>query len=323
MTEAILSNIILGESGVIRELRALIMRVAPLDLPVVVQGPTGAGKELVAQALHAASGRVGKSVAFNVCAVPDAMFEDALFGHVRGAFTGATSDALGYLLEADRGTIFLDEIGGLSLPLQAKLLRVIETRRFRPVGARADRTSDFRVIAATNQPLDELVEEGLFRSDLMHRLCGIVISVPPLRERVEDIPIIARHFLRTVSAHSTPPEITDDAIRVLQEYDWPGNVRELRHTLERAVALHDGRTIGPDDIKATIGGFRRRHSATSTSPSASTRMRLFEVLDQLDWDTQRAASHLGVHRSTIYRWMQKYGIKRPSFHYDTTSNHPG
>lgn len=298
---------IVGNSPAVRELRALISRVAPLELPIVIQGPTGAGKELVAQALHAASGRPGRCVAVNVCAIADSMFEDALFGHVRGAFTGATADSPGYLAEAHQGTLFLDEIGGLGLPLQAKLLRVIETREFRPVGGIRDRRSDFRVVAATNEPIDALVATGRFRADFAHRLSGVVITVPPLRDRLEDIPELVRHFMRLL-AGSTPIQVTDGALRALQEHDWPGNVRELRHTLERALALSGRRVIGRSEILHALRGAGRFQCFDA---GASARSRLLEALEACAWDTALVALRFGVHRTTIYRRMRRYGIPVP------------
>src|SRR6185436_15443756 len=189
---------LLGESPVMCRVRALIAMVAPTRLPVLVHGATGTGKEIVAAAIHAESGRRGAFVAFNVCAIGDSMFEDALFGHVRGAYTGAVQDAQGFLREANSGTAFFDEISGLALPLQAKLLRAIELGVFRPIGARHDATSDFRVVAATNEHIHDLVANGRFRADLAHRLGGVVIDLPPLAERVEDIGLLARHFVRGV-----------------------------------------------------------------------------------------------------------------------------
>src|SRR5678816_48003 len=171
---------LIGDSFPMQRLRALIARVAPTNVPVLIEGATGTGKELVAAMLHRLSGRGGAFVPFNVCALPDSMFEDALFGHVKGAYTGAAGDTLGYLREANGGTAFFDEISGLALGLQPKLLRAIETRTIRAVGSSRDVTSDFRVVAATNECLDELVDAGRFRADLNHRLSGLVLTVPTL-----------------------------------------------------------------------------------------------------------------------------------------------
>lgn len=307
--------VMIGDSPAMRSLRALIKRAAPLDLPVLIQGPTGAGKELVAQALHAASGRPGRCVAVNICAIPDAMFEATLFGHVRGAFTGATADARGYFEEADGGTLFLDEIGGLALPLQAKLLRVIETGEFRPIGARADKRSTFRTVAATNEPIDVLVTGGHFRRDLAHRLAGIVINVPPLRERLEDIPALAQHFICAAGADRKPAKLTAGAIQALQSYDWPGNVRELRHVIQRALALREGTELRKRDIVIALhgGGISERpmNGQAMEQGSKSVRHRLLMTLEECAWDTAQAAARLGVHRATVYRQMHRYGIAKP------------
>lgn len=306
----------IGDSPVMRSLRSLIARVAPLDLPVLIQGPTGAGKELVARALHAQSGRPGRFVPINVCAIPDTMFESALFGHVRGAFTGATADAPGYLAEADRGTLMLDEISGLPLALQAKLLRAIETGEFRPIGGRADRCSRFRTVAATNEPLDDLVTASRFRSDLAHRLSGIVIHVPPLRDRLEDIPALVHHFIRRCTCGRGDARLTSGAIRMLQDYDWPGNVRELRHVVERAVAFSGKSVVERGDVEAALRPAGALHSSVrSIQPGdpfdTPARRRLLSVLEECGWDTARAASRLGIHRATIYRRMSRLGIITP------------
>ncbi len=298
-----------GSSSAMQSLRDLIERAAPLDLPVLIQGPTGSGKELVARALHEGSGRRGRFVAINVCAIPEAMFEATLFGHVRGAFTGATTDARGYLEEADHGTIFLDEISGLPLPLQAKLLRVIETREFRPIGARADRTSDFRLLAATNEPVEALVAEGRFRVDLAHRLMGMVINVPPLHERLSDVPALVRHFINNVVPEGCTVDVRDGALGVLYQHEWPGNVRELRMVVERALALSNQKVITRQDMLHALraGGLNgKRHWE---SPE---RNRLRQLLEECSWDTALAAKRLGVHRATVYRRMQRFGIKIPA-----------
>jgi transcriptional regulator with PAS, ATPase and Fis domain len=309
ISRSTIDPILVGESTAIREVRALVERVAPTRLSVLIQGPTGSGKELVARAVHAASGRRGRFVAFNVCAIADTMFEDALFGHMRGAFTGAASDTPGYLAEADQGTVFLDEIGSLEPNLQGKLLRAIEEGEFRPVGGRENRRSDFRVVSAINEPIDELIEEGRFRYDLLERLSGIVIRVPPLRERLEDIPPLVDHFLTHAAGTSNGVEMTLGARSLLQSYEWPGNVRELKHVIERSVALAGGHALGREEIEAAIrngsGAWRRE------APNSFARQQLLEVLAVSRWDTAAAAAHLGIHRATIYRRMHRFGIRVP------------
>lgn len=307
---------IVGNSVVMRDLRALIRRVAPTNLSVLIQGPTGAGKELVAQALHTASGRCGRFVPVNVCAIPETMFEDDLFGHVRGAFTGAISDKSGYLAEADRGTLLLDEIGSLALPLQAKLLRAIETGEYRPVGARNSRRSRFRVVTAINESLATLVTAGRFRSDLAERLSGIIIDVPPLSERPEDIPALAAHFAAAFSNGNPGATLTSGAIRMLQSHDWPGNVRELRHAVQRAIALSGRRVLGHEEIIDTLGLVEGTLTSNTPAPAedyphAAARRRLIQMLRECTWDTARVAERLGIHRATVYRRMDKLGIPAP------------
>jgi DNA-binding NtrC family response regulator len=305
MTDSHVSTMLIGDSLPMRQLRAVIGRVAASHLPVLIQGETGSGKELVARALHQQSGRSGSLVPLNVCAISDTMFEASMFGHVRGAFTGALRDAAGYLTEAHRGTLFLDEVSGLSLASQVKLLRAIETREFRPVGGRADHRSDFRLVAASNEDLGRLVERGQFRRDLVHRLGGIHLRVPPLRDRMEDVPMLAAHFAAV--ARGTQRDevvIAESAFRALQTHSWPGNVRELRQVIEASIALSSGR-VHEDDVAALI-------RATAFS-SAQIRLvnqgkDLLTHLDRCAWDVSEVASELGVHRATVYRRLRRLGI---------------
>ncbi|MGH7719653.1 MAG: sigma 54-interacting transcriptional regulator [Gemmatimonadaceae bacterium] len=307
MTENAIARLILGESSAIQTLHERIARVAPSDLPVLIQGPSGSGKELVAAALHQASGRSGSLVAFNVCALAETMFESQLFGHVRGAFTGATTDVPGFLTEAHRGTLFLDEISSLVAGAQAKLLRAIDTGSFRPVGARQDQRSDFRVVAATNDVLSELVTAGRFRLDLFQRLSGVVLHVPPLNERVDDIALLARHFVRQLGAGKGPPvDITSGAIRVLQQYEWPGNVRELRHVLAAAALLAPTPVLTADAVCAALQS--NPVAAGSADGQLLERRQLIALLEKVGGDTGRAALLLGVNRSTIYRRAWRLGV---------------
>jgi prepilin-type N-terminal cleavage/methylation domain-containing protein len=310
MSEQLLAEFIIGESAAMQHVRMLIMKLAPTTLPILIQGPTGSGKELVAQAIHRLSGRDGVLVAVNVCAISETMFEDALFGHVRGAFSGAIADRLGFLAEAHRGSIFLDEIGGLPLAAQVKLLRAIETGEYRPVGARSNRRSEFRVIAAANEDLRALAAAGRFRSDLLHRLGGVVITVPGIEQRVEDIPLLAQHFASRVSAGDTPSRLSAAAIRKLQDRPWPGNVRELKHLIEHAAAWAATPVIGSDDIAAvdTLTG----HVSTTIDADAVERRRLLAILEEHDWYVERAAKAVGVHRATFSSWLRRLGIQRPA-----------
>lgn len=300
---------LIGSSSPMRALRALIARVAPLRMPVLIEGATGTGKELAAALLHRDSGRTGSLVAFNVCALGDSMFEDALFGHVKGAYTGAVGESLGFLREANGGTAFFDEISGLPLPLQAKLLRAIETGVFRPIGAARDAMSDFRAVAATNEYLRELVEAGRFREDLMHRLSGITVRMPTLAERVDDIPELVRHFVRRAAPGEMP--IAPRAITLLQETPWPGNVRELRQVIDASVAFAHREL----DTQAVYAALAHR-SASVARPRQVTelaeRRELVTVLERALGDTGRAAQILGVHRATVYRRMRRHGIDVPT-----------
>ena len=294
---------LIGETPQMRDLRAVVVKVAHAAIPVLIEGPSGAGKELVAAALHGASGRNGSLVSLNVSAIADTMFEDALFGHVRGAFTGAASDVPGYLMEAHQGTLFLDEIGTLDLAVQAKLLRVLDTRAFRPVGARSDRCSDFRIISATNASLSALHEDGRFRLDLVQRLSGVTIVVPPLRDRLDDLPLLSAHLLARIGARRR--ELTDGAVEVLRTHAWPGNVRELRFVLERAVLLAGNGELTRTAIQRALS---RAEQASGTD---FARHRLADVLIAHDWNVKLAAPALGVHWTTLYRRMKQLGVGAP------------
>jgi DNA-binding NtrC family response regulator len=302
---------LIGDSRAMQELRAVVARLAPTRLAVLIHGPTGAGKELVAQALHVLSHRTGRFVPVNVAAVPDAMFEDEFFGHVRGAFTGAIRDRSGLLTEAHRGTLFLDEVGSFSATAQPKLLRVLETQLFRPVGARADQRSEFRTLAATNEELEDLIGAQRFRRDLRRRLAECVVYVPPLVDRREDIGPLAQHFAQRVTS-SRAIVITPDARRLLQSYDWPDNVRELRQTIECALALGDGMRVDANVLCAALGTRAAARPTVSSGEIALDRQRLVQVLEECDWNTATAAERIGVNRSTIYRRMWRFGVKSPA-----------
>jgi len=311
MAEHVIAERIIGVSSAIRRVREQIARVARLDLPVLIQGPTGSGKELVARALHAASQRPGRFVAFNVCAIPESLFEGTLFGYVKGAYTGAVSGASGYLADADHGTAFADEISGLPLSLQPKLLRAVELREYQQLGSSTDRRSNFRLVTATNEDLTALVAAGRFRSDLAERLSTIVIDVPPLADRREDIRLLVRYFASRAAANASGDVTTfdEDAMRVMQTYDWPRNVRELRNVVERACAFASGPTINADEVVSAMGKHGRQQSAPApTKGEEVERRQLLALLAEMGWDTARAAERLGVHRATIYRRMQRLGI---------------
>jgi len=317
-------SMLIGQSHAMQRLRARIAQVARLGVPVLVTGPTGAGKELVARALHAASGRRGNFVDVNACAIADSMFEDALFGHVRGAFTDAVRDKRGHLAEADDGTLFLDEIGDLSLVNQVKLLRAIDLGRFRPVGASRDAQSQFRTLAATNADLEALVRAGRFREDFYYRLRAAVIRVPPLAERREDIPELVYHFAR-LSSQSWELQVSSHAMAVLQAHHWPGNVRELRHVVECAIGLADepGR-LSAYDVGAALDDqclLRSRTDTTDGYPAfrsfagdaAALRRHLISVIRDEHGSITAAAKQFRVSPGTVYRWLRALGIPTPRY----------
>src|SRR3954452_2622977 len=246
---------IVGESSPIQEVLVKIEQMAPVSSTVLIQGESGSGKELVAKALHDLSPRRGEAfITVNCAALPETLLESELFGHEKGAFTGAAERRLGRFELADGGTIFLDEIGEIPLSTQVKLLRVLESRNFFRLGGAASISVDVRVIAATNRPLRAHVEEGGFRADLYYRLNVLSIYLPPLRERPSDIPLLVRRFIRDLSAqHDRPfPGISAAAMELLVQYPWPGNVRELRNLVESMVVLSHGREIGPEDLPRQI-----------------------------------------------------------------------
>jgi len=246
---------LIGESEPLREVMVKVEQMAPVSSTVLIEGESGSGKELVARALRALSPRRNKPfIAVNVGALPDTLLESELFGHEKGAFTGAAERRLGRFELADGGTIFLDEIGEIPPSTQVKLLRVLEEKEFTRVGGTASISVDVRVIAATNRPLREHVADGSFRSDLYYRLNVLSIYLPPLRERPSDIPLLVRRFIRDLSAqHDRPfPGISAAAMELLVEYPWPGNVRELRNLVESMVVLSHGREIGPEDLPRQI-----------------------------------------------------------------------
>lgn len=311
MTFFSIENLIVGNSPIIQRLRSLVLRLAPAHIPVLIQGPTGSGKELVARSLHLARGRPGPFVPFNVAAVAESLFESELFGHVRGAFSGAVASTIGYLEQANGGTCFLDEIGSLSLTAQSKLLRVLEDGVFRPVGAGADRRSDFRLVSATNESVMDAVRAARFRSDLAYRLRGAVIEVPPLREHRDDIPLLAEHFLdQSGRATVSQLKFSKSALDLMCSWDWPGNVRELKHAVERVAILATDATIDADSVRNTLTGAL---SADRTRPKKDDdEGMLRSVLEAENWNRTSAARRLALHPITVYRRMKRLGIVPPS-----------
>lgn len=302
-----LADLLIGDSGAMVLLRQQVERAARTPLPVLIEGPSGAGKELVAQGLHIGSGRSGRFVALNVCAISDGLFEDAMFGHVRGAFSGAVASNAGYCEEASGGSLFLDEIGALGLAHQSKLLRVVETKSYRKVGAAQDRHSDFRLISASNISLQQLVRTSQFRNDLLHRLAGIVIRVPGLDEHREDIPQLVRHFAaKMVGFEGAGPSFTSNAMAAFVTHGWSGNVRELKVAIERTVAFAESSRIDIAETRLALEG----SPGTTEEHDAPERRRVLEALIQSDWDTVRAASMLEINRSTLYRTIKRMRLRR-------------
>ena len=242
---------ILGEHAAVREIKRILPRVAKSDSTILLTGESGTGKEVIARNVHSMSGRSGAPfLAVNCASLPDTLFESVLFGHERGAFTGAVRREIGLFEAAQGGTIFLDEIAEVKLEIQAKLLRALQEKEIRRVGGKENIPIDVRIVAATNRDLEEFVREGRFRADLFYRLNIVKLTLPPLRDRISDIPLLAEHFLARHGEKGFPPvrEITKEAMRLLMRYPWPGNVRELSSVVERAVVLAEGGKIGPEEL---------------------------------------------------------------------------
>ena len=306
---------IIFKSARFRETYDLTLQVAASDANIMILGESGTGKELIAGAVHDNSLRRGRRfVSLNCAALSDTLLESQLFGHVRGAFTGAIASQKGLLEEADGGTLFLDEIGDVSQTVQAKLLRVIQQRDFIPVGATRPKTVDIRIVAATNKDLEEGVRTGRFRDDLYYRLNVITITIPPLRERLEDIEPLATHFLRIFSRRMKK-EITGldaEALKVLQEYHWPGNVRELENVMERAVILTRGERITADLFPVKTPA---RQPAPLQRDAVSLdqleRLHIQRILQATGFHKSRSAELLGISRKTLDRKIVEYGLALP------------
>ncbi len=289
----------------------LIDRVAPRDVAVLITGESGTGKELIARRLHAKSRRAaGAFVAVNCAALPESLAESELFGHVKGAFTGADRARAGRFEEADGGTLFLDEIGELAPALQAKLLRALEERSVRRVGGEADVAVDVRVVAATNRDLSAAPSGGAFRSDLYFRLAVVTVELPPLRARAGDVPVLAAHFLTTLAArHGTAvPELTASALALLERHPWPGNVRELRNVLERAVVVRGGAPVRPEDLALPADSAAAGAAGVSLDRDVREREAVLEALRQAGGSREEAARLLGVSVRTLYYRLRRFGI---------------
>ncbi len=299
-------------SAVMRETMAIVDRVADADIPVLILGETGTGKGVVARAIHGASNRAkGPFVTLNCAAMPEALLESELFGHVKGAFTGAASPRPGVFVEASSGTLFLDEIGEMAPPLQAKLLHVLESRTVRPLGGTGERAVDVRILAATHRDLRAAVERGAFRQDLLYRLEVVSLEIPPLRHRRDDIPLFVARFLEAARGrHPKSPvtEIGHDALKALIDHDWPGNVRELLHAVERAVLLGRASSATPADLPPSVVTPRAATATLFTGDVIPARdlQRKYAAwaLEQLGGRKMLTCEKLGIEPKTLARWLE-------------------
>jgi transcriptional regulator with PAS, ATPase and Fis domain len=308
---------LIGKSPAMQEVYEHILNAAASSANVIICGDSGTGKELVARAIHDMSSRSGEEfVPVNCAAIPENLLESEFFGHKKGAFTGAHADKRGYLDLADGGTLFLDEVAELSLSLQAKLLRSIEGGGFSPVGGRGSRSSDFRVIAATNRDMMEQVSKGAMREDFFYRIHVIPIHVPPLRKRGEDIPLLLEHYLRLYSEDGRMPPVPGHVIEALMRYDWPGNVRELQNVIQRYIAVKRldfpvSEAVGRDGVgsSSTEGsGKGPRDLRLRSFVEDAERVALKEALESSGGNRSKAARILGVSRRTLLRKMKRFEI---------------
>ncbi len=312
---------IVGKGAAMQQIFDLIAQVAPTRSTILIQGESGTGKELAAKAVHAASNRAeAPFVAINCGNIPSDLLESEIFGHVRGAFTGAASSKKGLFEVADGGTLFLDEVATISMETQAKLLRVIQEREFRRLGGLENIKVDVRIIAATNMDLQSAVTAGTFREDLFYRLNVIVIKLPPLRGRTEDIPLLADHFLRKYAGENMRevPQIDPAAMKLLMDYGWPGNVRELENAIERAVVLAPGRTITADLLPKSISApppesailhFSGDGLPLKERVGSFERALILAALEKTDWNQKKAAQLLYVNATTLSEKLKRLKIK--------------
>ncbi len=306
---------IVGVSDGMRQIVEMIRRVAPSDATVLIEGESGTGKELVARAVHELSERHGGPfVAVNCAAIPRELLESELFGHLRGAFTGAVRDRVGKFEQAAGGTLFLDEVGELPLDLQPKLLRALQEREIEPVGG-TPRTVDVRLVAATNRHLEKSMREGGFREDLYYRLAVVPLQLPPLCQRREDVPLLVNHFLASKGKERV--EVSDAFMQRLSAYDWPGNVRELQNVIERTLVLSRGERLEADDLPESIRerGPAPQGGVVSLPADGYPLARIEEeavrgALERCDWNQTRAAAFLDIPRHVLVYRMEKYGITR-------------
>ena len=305
--------IVVGESPPIRELLGVVERVAPSDSAVLILGETGTGKELIARILHLRSARAGRPfIAVNCGAMPAPLLESELFGHVKGAFTGAVATKVGLVEAADGGTLFLDEIGDMSPAMQVRLLRTLDSGEVRRVGTERAFRVNVRVVVATARDLEREAAEGRFRSDLYYRISTVVLRMPPLRERRSDIPLLVHHFETRPRRGRRPLKFSQAALEVLAAYSWPGNIRQLENLVERLELLSEGEEIRPEDLPPEILGSRGPEPADpATLPLAEVeRLHVAQVLKSTGWNKSQAARVLRVDIKTLNKKIQDYGLQR-------------
>ncbi len=303
---------IIGTSRAIVELLELVEKIAATDSTALITGETGTGKELIGRAIHRASRRSERVFcAVNSAAFPETLLESELFGHRRGAFTGANSNTKGLFEHADRGTVFLDEVAEMPLSMQAKLLRFLQTGEIRPVGSEQTRCVDVRLVTATNKDLEEEVEAGRFREDLYYRLAVIPIHIPPLRKRTEDIPLLVMHFLRrfTRKQGKAVDDVDPAAMNLLVSYPWPGNVRELENCIERGVTLCSGRRIEPGDLPGRVRDGGDAEPRDLESLEVIERLHILNTLDKVGWNRKKAAEILCISTTTLWRRLKEFGVE--------------
>jgi len=309
---------LIGHSPMIVDVYKNLARAALSSASVLIIGESGTGKELVARAIHDNSPRKDKRMlAVNCGALTDSLLESELFGHAKGAFTGAIHEKKGLLEEADGGTLFLDEIGDVSPSLQVKLLRFLQEGEFKPVGSNQNHHSDLRIIAATHRNLEELIKAGKFREDLFYRLKVIEIHLPPLRDRLEDLSDLVNHFLARHSEGSGKriSHVSPEAMELLGKHSWPGNVRELEHSIERAIAMSKSSVLFPEDFSGFVGEPAEKGSETAPASAKGVSLEelekehILKVLRETNYNKSKASAVLGIDRATLYRKAQRYGIE--------------
>jgi transcriptional regulator with PAS, ATPase and Fis domain len=311
---------IIGKSDPMLRLFDTVAQVAPSRSTVLIQGESGTGKELIAKAIHQNSPRRDKPfIPVNTGAVPSDLLESTLFGHVKGAFTSAVNAKKGLFEVANGGTLFLDEIGTMSMDMQAKILRVLQDKRFMHLGGTSEIQVDVRIVAATNVNLQQAVRDGRFREDLFYRLNVICLELPPLRQRREDVPLLAQHFLNFYAAENgtEPPSLTPEALRILMDYEWPGNVRELENAMERGVVLSTTRTITPELLPSQLTGSTYSAALLAHRPDAS----LFDVMEEIErriiadrlerchWNQTEAAEYFKIPLSTLNQKIKRLNVE--------------